>query len=154
MGKEDRVHLPTTFEVEQAKESSRKLSKYMNVDHITLSVSSSDGEEDGEKDEFIMPRHTLQLLLNVLSEISKGNAVSLVPHHQDLSTQEAANIVNVSRPFFVKLLKNNVIPFRTIGSHRRVLLRDVITYKHDIDRNRMTVLDELTKFSQEEGLGY
>ncbi len=152
MGKEDRVHLPTTFEVEQAKESSRKLSKYMNVDRITLSVSSSDGE--GEKDELIMPRHTLQLLLNVLSEISKGNAVSLVPHHQDLSTQEAANILNVSRPFFVRLLKNNVIPFRKIGSHRRVLLRDVVTYKHDIDRNRMSVLDELTKFSQEEGLGY
>ncbi len=152
MGKEDRVHLPTTFEVEQAKESSRKLSKYMNVDRIILSVSSSDGE--GEKDELILPGHTLQLLLNVLSEISKGNAVSLVPHHQDLSTQEAANILNVSRPFFVKLLKKNVIPFRKIGSHRRVLLRDVITYKHDIDRNRMSVLDELTILSQEEGMGY
>lgn len=154
MGKEDRVHLPTTFEVEQAKESSRKLSKYMNVDRITLSVSSSDAEGGGEKDELILPGHTLELLLNVLSEISKGNAVSLVPHHQDLSTQEASIILNVSRPFFVKLLKKNVIPFRKIGSHRRVLLRDVITYKHDIDRNRMSVLDELTKLSQEEGMGY
>lgn len=91
------VHLPDPAAVEQAKESSRTLSKYAGVDRVNLSLKGSNGESD----ELILPGDVLQILLDVLSEMSRGNAISLIPHHQELSTQEAANLLNVSRPHLV-----------------------------------------------------
>lgn len=144
------VHLPDPAAVEQAKESSRTLSKYAGVDRVNLSLKGSNGESD----ELILPGDVLQILLDVLSEMSRGNAISLIPHHQELSTQEAANLLNVSRPHLVALLEKGDIPFRKVGAHRRVLLTDVMAYKERIDANRLKALDELTALSQDEDMGY
>lgn len=144
------VHLPTPAEVEQAKESSRTLSKYADVDRVQLALRGCNGESD----DLVLPGHVLQILLDVLSEMSKGNAISLIPHHQVVSTQEAANLLNVSRPFLVGLLEKGEIPFRKVGAHRRVLLVDVLAYKERIDNLRTQTLDELAALSQEEGMGY
>ena len=144
------VHLPTPVEVEQAKVSSRTLSKYADVDRVQLSLRGSNGQSD----DLVLPGQTLQILLNVLSEMSKGNAISLIPHHQEVSTQEAANLLNVSRPFLVGLLEKGDIPFRKVGAHRRVLLTDVLAYKEETEQMRTQALDELAALSQEEGMGY
>lgn len=144
------VHLPTPAEVEQAKISSRTLSKYADVDRVQLALRGCNGESD----DLVLPGHVLQILLDVLSEMSKGNAVSLIPHHQEASTQEAANLLNVSRPFLVGLLEKGDMPFRKVGAHRRVLLRDVLTYKEQIDRQRAQALDQLAALSQDEDMGY
>jgi excisionase family DNA binding protein len=144
------LHLPTPAEAEQAKVSSRTLSKYADVDRVQLSLRGSNGESD----ELILPGHVLQLLLDVLSEVSRGNAISLIPLHQEISTQEAANLLNVSRPFLVGLLEKGEIPFRKVGAHRRVLLTDVLGYKEKTDRLRIQALDELTALSQDENMGY
>lgn len=150
MGAQEILHLPNPDEVEQAKVSSRTLSKYAGVDRVqlTLKVDSQPTED------LILPGHVLQILLEVLSEMSKGNAISLVPHHHELSTQEAANLLNVSRPFLVGLLEQGEIPFRKVGTHRRVLLKDVMAYKERTDQRRKASLDELTALSQKEGMGY
>ena len=150
MSAQKTLHLPLPAEVEEAKVSSRTLAKYADVERVQLSLTGS----NGEKDDLILPGHTLQLLLEVLSEISKGNAISLIPHHQEVSTQEAANLLNVSRPFLVKLLEQNDIPFRKVGAHRRVLLRDVLAYKERVDQQRSQALDDLAALSQQEGMGY
>lgn len=144
------VHLPTQAEIEQAKISSRTLSKYADVDRVQLSLRGCNGESD----DLVLPGHVLQILLNVLSEMSKGNAISLIPHHQEVSTQEAANLLNVSRPFLVGLLEKGEIPFRKVGAHRRVLLTDVIAYREKTDQLRTQALDELAALSQEEDMGY
>lgn len=144
------VHLPTPADVEQAKISSRTLSKYADVDRVQLAIRGCNGESD----DLVLPGHVLQILLDVLSEMSKGNAISLIPHHQELSTQEAANLLNVSRPFLVGLLEKGEIPFRKVGAHRRVLLRDVLGYKESTDRMRAQALDDLAALSQGEGMGY
>lgn len=144
------VHLPTPAEVEQAKLSSRTLSKYADVDRVKMSLKGSNGEYD----ELVLPGHVLQLLLDVLSEVSKGNAISLIPHHQEVSTQDAARLLNVSRPFLVSLLEKGEMPFRRVGSHRRVLLTDVLAYKEKTEALRSQILDELALLSQEEGMGY
>tara|TARA_R110002072_G_scaffold271208_2_gene431166 strand:- start:10851 stop:11303 length:453 start_codon:yes stop_codon:yes gene_type:complete len=144
------VHLPTVAEMEQAKVSSRTLSKYADVDRVQLSLRGSNGESD----DLVLPGHVLQILLNVLSEMSRGNAISLIPYHQEISTQEAANLLNVSRPFLVGLLEQNKIPFRKVGAHRRLLLQDLLDYKELIEQSRSQTLDELARLSQDEGMGY
>ncbi|MCL4791454.1 MAG: helix-turn-helix domain-containing protein [Gammaproteobacteria bacterium] len=144
------AHLPTPQEIEQAKDSSRTLAKYANADRVQLSLKGSNGLSD----DLILPGHVLQILLEVLAEMGKGNAISLVPMHQELSTQEAAHLLNVSRPFLVGLLEKGEIPFRKVGAHRRVYLRDVMAYKERTDRQRGKVLDALAVLSQQEGMGY
>ena len=144
------IHLPTPDEVEQAKLSGRTLSKYADVDRVKLSLRGSNGESD----ELVLPGDVLQILLDVLSEISQGNAISLIPYHQEISTQEAANLLNVSRPFLVRLLEDGEIPFRKVGAHRRVKLQDVLSYKEKTDGQRRKALDELAELSQQEGMGY
>jgi excisionase family DNA binding protein len=144
------AHLPTPQEIEQAKDSSRTLAKYANADRVQLSLKGSNGQSD----DLILPGHVLQILLEVLAEMGKGNAISLVPMHQELSTQDAAHLLNVSRPFLVGLLEKGEIPFRKVGAHRRVYLRDVMAYKERTDKQRGKVLDDLTALSQQEGMGY
>lgn len=144
------LHLPNAAEVEQAKVSSRTLSKYADADRVQLSIKGSNGQAD----DLVLPGHVLQILLDVLAEMSKGNAISLVPHHQEISTQEAANLLNVSRPFLVGLLEKGEIPFRKVGAHRRVLLTDLMSYKDQTQQQRSKALDELAALSQDEDMGY
>ncbi|MEZ5508162.1 MAG: excisionase family DNA-binding protein [Gammaproteobacteria bacterium] len=144
------VLLPTPADIDQAKISSQTLAKYADVDRVQLTIRGCDGESD----ELVLPEPALQILVNVLSEISKGNAISLIPHHQELSTQEAANLLNVSRPFLVGLLEKGDIPFRKVGAHRRVLLGDLLGYKESTDHQRVQALDDLAALSQEDEMGY
>ncbi len=144
------VQLPTTQDIEEAKTSSRTLAKYATAERVQLSIKGSNGEND----ELILPGHALQLLLDILSEMSRGNAISIMPVHAELSTQETATILNVSRPFLVGLLDDGEIPHRKVGAHRRVLAKDVIDYKQCIDAKRRASLNTLTAASQDLGMGY
>ena len=144
------VRLPTTAEVEQAKIANQTLSKYADGERVQLALRGSNGETD----DLVLPGYVMQILLDALSEISKGNAISLIPQHQEVSTQEAANLLNVSRPFLLGLLENGEIPFRKVGVHRRVLLPDVLAYKEQGDSRRTQALNELAAISQEKNMGY
>ena len=101
-----------------------------------------------------MPTSALRLLLEVLTEIGQGNAVSIIPIHAELTTQEAADVLNVSRPFLVQLLEKGDMPFHKIGTHRRVRYHDAIEYKKRVDAGRRKALDELAALAQEGGMGY
>lgn len=144
------AHVPTPQDIEEARDSSRTLSKYAHADRVRMSLRASNGESD----DLILPGHVLQILLSVLAEMAQGNAINLVPIHQEISTQEAADLLNVSRPFLVGLLEKGEMPFRKVGAHRRVFFKDVLDYKERIDAQRKQTLDELTALSQEEQMGY
>jgi excisionase family DNA binding protein len=121
------------------------------VDGVQLSLRGCNGESD----DLVLPGNVLQILLDVLSEMSKGNAISLIPHHQEVSTQEAANLLSVSRPYLVGLLEKGGMPFRKVVAHRRVLLwTDVVAYKEKTDQLRTRALDKLAAVSQEDDMGY
>lgn len=149
MSGENVVRLPTPDEVEVARSSSRTLAKYAEEDRVSLTIN---GQQS--KDELILPGTVMDLLLNILSELSQGNAINVMPVHAELSTQEAANLLNVSRPHLVKLLETGEIDFKKVGTHRRVLAKDLLAYKTRIDSERSAALDELAELSQSNDMGY
>ena len=98
-----------------------------------------------------LPDTVQELLLKILKNLQGGKAVSIVAEHQDLTTQRAANILGVSRPFLVRLLEDGEIPFHMVGSHRRIYLRDLHAYKHRRDSARHEAIDRLAKSDMEAG---
>lgn len=98
-----------------------------------------------------LPDTVHELLLKILKNLQAGKAVSIVAEHQELTTQRAANILGVSRPFLVRLLEEGHIPFHMVGSHRRIYLRDLLAYKHRRDSARHEALDRMAKAELEAG---
>lgn len=101
-----------------------------------------------------LPALAVKLLMDILGQIGQGNAVSIIPVHAELTTQQAADFLNVSRPYLIDLLSKGDIPFRKVGTKRRVLAKDVIRYKTTIDKKRDKALAELTKQAQLLKMGY
>lgn len=110
--------------------------------------------DDTEGETVTIPVAALNLLTEILTQMAAGNAVSVVSMKQELTTQEAADILQVSRPYLVELLESGEIPYRKVGSRRRVLTADVINYKNRIDAARMETLAELSAQAQELNMGY
>ena len=86
--------------------------------------------------------------------MAAGRGLTLIPENAELTSVQAADVLNVSRPFLIKLLEENVLPHRKVGKHRRVRMEDVMAYRAKIDREREAVLDQLAKDGQEQGMGY
>lgn len=144
--------LPSETEVRLAKDCCRLLATHLKTDMATQIFTI--GDNSGHQEPVEIPTTALRLLIDILSEMAEGNTVNLIHIHAELTTQEAADILNVSRPFLVKLLDDGLIPCRKVGTHRRVLYRDLHEYKQRIDRERERTLDELTAQAQELGMGY
>lgn len=101
-----------------------------------------------------VPREAFELFLEILGHLACGNAVTIVPVRAELTTQQAADLLNVSRPHVVQLLEDREIPFTKVGTHRRVRAADVMTYKARRDVSHEAVLDDLAAEAQKHKLGY
>jgi len=98
-----------------------------------------------------IPEPVHDLLLLILKNLQAGRAISIVPEHQQLTTQRAANILGVSRPFLVRLVENGDIPFHMVGSHRRIYLRDLLDYQRRRDAARHEAIDDMARTEMEAG---
>jgi excisionase family DNA binding protein len=117
---------------------------------LSLRVSTQGGDETVVS----VPAAAFKLFGGILNEMAKGNAVTLISVHAELTTQQAAGLLGVSRPFIVEQLEKGNILFRKVGTHRRLLFKDLMEYKRSMDRKRLESLDELAEEAQKLGLGY
>lgn len=141
--------LPDTEAAELARASAGELSRLLaERPHTDRARVQLDGHD------LILPRQALALLRDLLTEMAQGNAVTVVPTHAQLTTQEAANLLNVSRPYLIKLLEDGQLPFSKIGTHRRIRYQDLMAYKRQRDERSKALLDELTRQAQENDMGY
>lgn len=140
---------PSEADTKLAAESSARFSRLAARRRQSLKV-----RVEQDDDAIAIPMSAVRLLADILAQMAKGNAVTLVPVNAELTTQQAAELLNVSRPFLIEQLEKGRIPFRMVGTHRRVLFRDLMAYKDAMDRNRLKALEELGALDQQHGLGY
>jgi excisionase family DNA binding protein len=98
-----------------------------------------------------LPFAVVGLLDEILKNMQAGKAVSIVPEHQQLTTQRAANLLGVSRPFLVRLLEEGHLPFHMVGSHRRVYLKDLLAYQKRRDAERHDAINRMARMELEAG---
>ena len=146
----DQAVSPSEQDAKVAQESSRRLSQFAKHDRLTLQLP----QKDHKTETIELPRAVVGLLMRILTEMAEGNAITLMPIHAELTTQQAASILGVSRPFLIKQMKENKIPYRQIGTHRRVRFQDLLEYKNRIDASRAKVLEDLAAEAQELNMGY
>ncbi|ARU21560.1 bacterioferritin-associated ferredoxin protein [Ralstonia solanacearum] len=144
--------LPSAEDMALAREACRALSVALKTHAEVRQIGLPDGK--GGMRTVSIPTAALCLLLEALTEIGQGNAVSIAPIHAELTTQEAASVLGISRPFLVQLLERGDIPFHKIGTHRRVRYQDAIDYKKRRDTERREALDALAAQAQEHDMGY
>lgn len=140
--------IPTQADVELARKTIPRLSQ-RGKKRLELRI---DGKGRGEQ--IHLPAAAVLLLVRLLEQMAAGNAVTLMPVHKELTTQEAADLLGVSRPFVVAQMDAGRIPFRKVGTHRRVMVKDLLAYKRKIDAARSETLDDLAAEAQKLGLGY
>ena len=141
--------LPSEAEAGLAKETSRVLaSRLKKGAAMKLRIVDDDAGQATVK----LPAPAVGLLLRILEEMARGNAVTIIPVHAELTTQEAADMLNISRPSLIRLLDEGKIEYRRVGTHRRVRFEALMKYKRRMDEQRQAALRELAAYDQELGI--
>ena len=136
--------IPSAEEAILALAASRVLEGHRDAASLRLLVDEGTALE--------LPQSAATLLLEILKQMAAGNAVSLIPADAEVTTQQAADLLNVSRPYLVGLIDNGTLPARMVGNQRRLPLADVLAYKADTKAKRRAALEELSALDQELGL--
>jgi len=144
----DETFVPTDEETERAKNFSRILAKeFAPAESVTI-------QRDDVDESIEIPRQVFNVLMRVLAVMSEGKAFSLIPMDKELTTQQAADILNVSRPYLNKILDLGDIAHRKVGRNRRIKFSDLMEYKKSQEQKSRNALQELADQSQELDMGY
>lgn len=146
--------LPKTRDIALAENALSHMSKFMSRDgakDIHFVLQKLQGKEAIE---FSLTPVVVELIFKTIIHIAKGDAVTIVPFHAELTTQEAANFLNVSRPYLIGLLENGKIAFRKVGRHRRILFEDLLKYRESSKEKSGKIREKLTEESQDLDMGY
>ncbi len=144
----DSIKRPTKDEQKAAIKSYATLASALSQ----INAEATEIEIEETQDKIIIPSRALKLLSDILKAMSEGKPISIVPVATEVTTQKAAEILGCSRPHLVKLLEEGVIPFTKVGKHRRIMLNDMITYKHKMKEEQKKHLIELMNTDEESGL--
>ncbi|VVO13724.1 helix-turn-helix domain-containing protein [Pseudomonas fluorescens] len=146
------IHLPLEREVQAAIEGQRTLAAFLTTHFETQHIQIFDEQNEAHTVE--LPTSALRLLVDILAELAAGNAVKVVPVHAELTTQEAADLLNVSRPHLVKLLESGELAFHKTGKHRRVRFAELMDYKSKRDSASEQAMNLLAEQAQSLRMGY
>ena len=157
-------HEPSQEEITAAREAARRLSK-MGGAPVSFVVESQETAGEAKKttgakphqaraepEPITLPLNIFKTIIKLLAEMGNGNAVQVVPVQAELTTQQAADLLNVSRPHLIKVLEQEKIPFRKVGTHRKVLARDLFAYRDRTDLARRQGLTRMVADDEELGL--
>lgn len=135
---------PTEIEVRQASEAARAIATALTPAGLPFSVARNGGRTEIE-----LPPALGQLVLDVLTHVARGEMITFVPYGAELTTKEAADLLNVSRPFLVSLLNEGKITHHKVGSHRRIRACDLLEYRAQRDAERSAAMRDLQRLGQE-----
>lgn len=144
MTEESRIPSPTKWDISLARQASRTLSKSAQPGRALRLVEAGDESEMLE-----LPPLALRLLQEVLGHLSEGRAVTVVAHRADLTIQEAADFLTVTRPYLIELIEAGKLPARKVGTRRRVALEDLMIFDQADRARRRAALDEVAKIDRE-----
>ena len=141
---------PSARDAAIARASGQMLSRFVQKHRsITLRVTDAEQEQPIE-----LPAGAVALLMDILEAMAAGRGITLIPENAELTTVQAAELLNVSRPYLIRLLEDGTIPYRLVGTHRRIRMEDVMNYKQRIDAEREQILDDLATEAQQSDMGY
>lgn len=138
---------PGDVDVDVANRAARRIRDYLtsHPDDEPIEILG----EIGDHDALVVPRAVAVMLAQVLDCLANGQGVQIMPDRAMLTTQQAADSLNVSRPYLIGLLEAGKIPYTMVGTHRRVAFVDLLEYKRKDDQHRRNVLDQLAELSEE-----
>ena len=139
---------PNVQDSEIAREATARIVPFVRAD-MPLQVRIVEAED---QEPLLLPASAVALLKDILEAMAAGHSMTIVPHHAELTTMEAADILNVSRPYLIKLLEAGKIRFRKVGTHRRIMMEELMAYKETSDRESREAMEELVALSEELGL--
>lgn len=146
-----RRHLPlSSRDAAIARASKQLLARLVEPNqslHVHVLIADSHQKKPIE-----LPADIVSVLIDILETMASGRGVTLIPENAELTTVEAATVLNISRPFLIKLLEEGKIPYRKVGKHRRMSMEDILAFKSKSDYKRELVLDELATQAQELGM--
>ncbi|WP_255955939.1 helix-turn-helix domain-containing protein [Streptomyces odontomachi] len=143
---------PGVVDAKDAERALRRINDYLSR------TAQSDGDiqvhlETGATDEaLVLPRPVAEMFASILAALAHGQGVQIMPVDAELTTQQAADLLNVSRPYLIGLLESGEIPFRLVGRHRRIRFADLRQYLRQEEARRKDAADELMELDQELGL--
>jgi excisionase family DNA binding protein len=138
---------PGDVDTEIAERAARRITEYLDG-HPDDDLIEALGEV-GTEDALVIPRATAVMFAQILGLLAQGHGVQIIPKEAELSTQQAADALNVSRPFLIGLLESGRIPFRKVGRHRRIRFEDLMGYKRQDDLGRRVAADKLAELSED-----
>lgn len=151
----EQIELPDEQVSAQARDALTSVTAFLQA-HSTPSthVQLVSDDSSSQPTSVVVPSVAFRFFIDVLHELAEGNAVMVAPIHAMLTSQQAADLLNVSRPYLIKLLDNQEIPHQRVDNQRRIRLFDVIEYKKKGDATRRRIARDLTREAQEMRLGY
>ncbi|MER5504807.1 helix-turn-helix domain-containing protein [Streptomyces sp. NPDC002766] len=143
---------PGVIKAQDAERALRRLNDYLDSTKGSNEDIQVHLETGTQEDVLVLPRPMAEMFAAMLAALASGKGVRVMPVDKELTTQQAADMLNVSRPYLIRLLDDEKIPYRKVGRHRRIRLEDLRDYKREDDQRRHDAANELAQLGQDLGL--
>lgn len=147
----EEVLIPKKHDIDLAAQSSKEFAAVFPRKEKDFRMTVKTNNHQAE---ITFPFSSMKLLLEILTQMAEGNAITIIPVHAELTTQEAANLLNISRPYLIRLLEEGKIAFHKVGTHRRIRFKDLLQFRENFRKISQKALEELTEQAQELDMGY